>query len=211
MNTSMLSLPRQIIFKNSGKLYIFFDGSLQGYGACIYVEFQGQVNLLTSTAKTMGKSAYSAPQSEISSTSLAVKMHQKINLELHNTSFSDPVFIGDSEIVLKMIARKDPASLPIIYGTRIMEIRSQTTADNWMWCPEPLNPADLLTMSGSTLEKINSDFWLRGSFLLYPVSTWPTKPCASLISSNLPSAVISRISTASTNPLTNPWVNSTPS
>ena len=57
----MLSFPHQIIFKNSSKLYIFFDGSLQGYGVCIYVESQGQINLLTSTAKIMGKSAYSAP------------------------------------------------------------------------------------------------------------------------------------------------------
>ena len=48
-------------------------------------------------------------------------MHQKINLELNNASSSDPVFIGDSEIVLKMIARNDPASLPIFYGTRIMK------------------------------------------------------------------------------------------
>ena len=70
----------------------------------------------------MGKSAFSAPQSEISGAALAVKMHQKINLELHNESFSNPVFIEDSEIVLKIIARNDPASFPIFYGTRIMEI-----------------------------------------------------------------------------------------
>ena len=112
------------------------------------MESQGQVNLLTSTAKIMGKSAYSGPLSEISSATLAVKIHQKINLELHNMSFYNPVFIGDSEIVLKMIARNDPASLSIFYGTRIMEIQSQTTADNWMWCPGPLNLADLLTRSG---------------------------------------------------------------
>ena len=86
------------------------------------MQSQGQINLLTSTAKIMGKSAYSAPQSEISSSALAFKMHQKINLELHKASFSNPVFIGDSEIVLKMIARNDPASLPILYGTRIIEI-----------------------------------------------------------------------------------------
>ena len=128
-------------------------------------------------------------------------MHQKINLELLNASFSDLVFIGDSEIVLTMNARNDPASLPIIYGTRIMEIRSQTTTDNWMWCPGPLNPANLLTRSGSTLKKINSNFWLFGSFLLNPVSTWPNKPCSSLIS-NLPFAVISRISAMPPNPLT---------
>ena len=50
-----------------------------------------------------------------------------------------------------------------------------------MWCPGPHNPADLLTKSGSTLEKINSNFWLHGSFLPHPICTWPTKPCASLL------------------------------
>ena len=68
----MLLFPCQIIFKNSGKLYIFCWQKFAGYGACIYAESQGQVNLLTSTAKTMDKSAYSAPQSEISSAALAV-------------------------------------------------------------------------------------------------------------------------------------------
>ena len=75
-------------------------------------------------------SAYSAPQSEISGAVLAVKMEQKISQELFNIPLSDPVFIGDSEIVLMMIARNDPADLPIFYGTRIMQISALTKADN---------------------------------------------------------------------------------
>ena len=45
LNTKMMSFPTQIVFKNPGKLYIFFDGSLQEYGACIYMETHGQFNL----------------------------------------------------------------------------------------------------------------------------------------------------------------------
>ena len=86
LNTIDLSFPHQIIFKNSGKLCIFFLWKFTGLWCRIYMESQGQVNLLTSTAKIMGKSAFSAPQSEISGAALAVKMHQKINLELHNES-----------------------------------------------------------------------------------------------------------------------------
>ena len=72
-----------------------------------------------------------------------------------------------------------------------------------MWCPGPLNPTDLLTRSGSTLEKISFNFWLHGSFLLNPVSTWPTKPCASLLSSSPPlSPIISKISAALPHPIT---------
>ena len=66
----------------------------------------GQFNLLTHTAKIMGKSAYSALQSEIS------KMQQEVSLELKNTFLFDLLLIGDLEIILKMIARNDPAVLP---------------------------------------------------------------------------------------------------
>ena len=182
--------------------YIFFYSSLQGYGACIYVESHNQFNLLVSSAKNMGKASYSAPQSKITSAVLAVKMERKITLELSNITQSEPMFIGDSEIVLKMIARNDPAWLPMFYGTRIMEISALSIADNWNWCPGSLNPADFLTRSGATLEKINSSFWLQGSFFPQPPSSWPTKLSSSLISDTYPSAVVKKISAASPHPLT---------
>ena len=90
LKTKEMSFPRQIVFKYSGKLCIFFDGSLQGYGACIYMESQGHFNLLISSAKIMGKAAYTAPQSEIASTVLAVKIERKINLELPGAVKRDP-------------------------------------------------------------------------------------------------------------------------
>ena len=132
-----------------------------------------QFNILTSSTKIMGKAAYSAPQSEISAAILAVKMEPKISQEHYNVSLSNPVFIGDSEIVLKMIARNNPSDFPLFYGTRIMEISKLTNDDNWFWCPGVLSPADLLTRSGSTLEKIKSRFWLQGRFLSAPTSSWP--------------------------------------
>ena len=83
---------------------------------------QDQFNILTSSSKIMGKSVYSAPQSEIFGAVQAVKMEQKISQELYNISLSNPVFIGDSEIVLRMITRNDPWDLPII-------LRNQNHAD----------------------------------------------------------------------------------
>ena len=79
----------------------------------------------------MGKSAFSAPQSEMSSVVLTVKIQQKISQEMYSIKLSSPVFIGDSEIVLRMIAKNDPADLPIFYGTRVMEIAALTNSDNW--------------------------------------------------------------------------------
>ena len=201
LRTSELSFPRQIVYQGSGQLYIFFDGSLQGYGSSVYIRSQDKVNLLYSTAKVMGKSAFSAPQSEMASAALAVKMQQKISQEMYNTKLSPPTFIGDSEIVLKMIAKNSPADLPIFYGTRVMEISALSTSENWLWCPGPLNPADLLTRSGTTLEQVNSDFWLYGSFLPLDERSWPVKNCASLSSSPLPTTGINRVAPVPVNPL----------
>ena len=91
-----LSFPCQIIFNYSSQLYTFFDGSLQRYGACIYVCSHDQFNLIYSSCKVLGKSAFSAPQSEIAGAVLATRMQQNIRQELYNVSLSSPVFIGDS-------------------------------------------------------------------------------------------------------------------
>ena len=138
--TTGISFPQQIVFKNSGKLYIFIYGSLQGYGACIYMESQGQFNRLVSSAKIIGKASYSAPQSKIASAVLAVNMERKITPELSNITLSEPMFISDSEIVLKMIARNNPARLPMFYGTRIMEI------SDYLLLPTGIDVLDLLTL-----------------------------------------------------------------
>ena len=192
LKTKSLTFPRQIFFQMSGRLYIFFDGSLQGYGACIYVQSVNHVNILTSSAKIMGKSALTAPQSEISAAVLAVRMEIKVKQELYNINLQPSVFIGDSEIILRMIAKNDPVDLPIFYGTRIMEIVALSDADSWFWCPGPLNPADLLTRTGSTLEHINSRFWLNGSFLTDQETSWPIKSCKSLLSNQPIIASINR-------------------
>ena len=123
--------PCQTIFNYAGQLYTFFDGSLQGYGACVYMRSHDQFNLIYSSCKVLGKSAFSAPQSEIAGAVLATRMQQKISQELSNVSLSPPVFLGDSEIILRMIANGDPAAPPVFYGTRIMEIAATSKPNNW--------------------------------------------------------------------------------
>ena len=126
LKTKSLTFPCQILFQKSGQLFIFFYGSLQGYSACNYVQSLNHVNILTSSAKIMGKS--SAPQSEISGEVLAVRMELKVKQELYNINLKPSVFIGDSEIVLRMIAKNDPADLPIFYRTRIIKIAALSNA-----------------------------------------------------------------------------------
>jgi len=89
---------------------------------------------------------------------LASRMEQKINQELFNVSLSPPLFIRDSEIVLRMIAKNDPAGHPVFYGVRLMEILAVSSPNNWFWCPGNLNPADLLTRSGTSCAQVNSEF-----------------------------------------------------
>ena len=197
--TSEIFFPRQIIFNYSAQLYIFFDGSLQGYGACVYTRSNDQFNLISSSAKILGKTAFSAPQSEMAGAVLASRMEQKIRQELFNVSLSSSMFIGDSEIVLKMIAKNDPAGHPVFYGTRLMEILSVSSHENWYWCPGTLNPADLLTRSGTTCKQVNSKFWLNGSFLHQERSSWPIKPCTRLSTSNLPLRTVNVITAAPVN------------
>ena len=88
----------------------------------------------------MGKAAFSAPQSEIAGAILATRMEQKISKN-YSMSTSFPPYL--------LIAKNDHASPPVFYGTRLMEIASVSTPDNWFWYPGNLNPADLLTRSGT--------------------------------------------------------------
>ena len=54
------------------------------------------------------------------------------------------------KIVLRMIAKNDSAGNPVFYGVRLMEILAASSPNNWFWCPGNLNPADLLTRSGTS-------------------------------------------------------------
>ena len=198
--TRELFVPRQVIFRYQAQLFIFFDGSLQGYGACVYAHSGDQFNLISSSSKILGKSAFSAPQSEMAGALLASRMEQKIKQELFNVTLSPPTFIGDSEIVLKMIAKNDPAGNPVFYGVRLMEILTASSPNNWFWCPGDLNPADLITRSGTSCAQVNSEFWLNGSFLPRDKSTWPIILCSSITSGEIPIKSINIAKLAPVNP-----------
>ena len=86
--TREIFFPRQVIFQYQAQLNIFFDRSLQGYGACVYTNSGGQFNLISSSSKILVKSAFSAPQSEMAGAILASRMEQKISQELFNVSLS---------------------------------------------------------------------------------------------------------------------------
>ena len=67
----------------------------------------------------MGKSVLSAPQSEISGAVLAVRMELKVKQELYNINLKPSVFIGDSEIVLRMITKNNLQISPYSTGPEL--------------------------------------------------------------------------------------------
>ena len=67
--TREIFFPRQVIFQYQAQLFIFFEGSLQGYGACVYAHSGRQFSLISSSSKILGKSAFSAPQAEMAGAS----------------------------------------------------------------------------------------------------------------------------------------------
>ena len=178
--------PKKYISLTRSSSNIQLNSSFSSTEACKdTVHVSTLTPMINSTFSTVqqrywGKTAYSAPQSDIAGATLAARMEQKISQELFNVTLSAPVFVGYSEIILKMIAKNDPAGPPVFYGSRLMEILSTSSSDNWFWCPGPLNPADLFTRSGTECNQINSKFWLQGSFLPQEKSTWPIIACTSL-------------------------------
>ena len=99
-----------------------------------------------------------------------------------------------------MIAKNDSAGNPVFYGVRLMEILAASSPNNWFWCPGDLNPADLLTRSGTSCAQVNSEFWLNGSFLPQDKSTWPIILCSSITSGEIPIKSINIAKLAPVNP-----------
>ena len=186
--TREISFPRQIIFNYSAQLYIFFDMG------CVFM-LAPMINSIFSTAQQRYWAKQHSPLRSLRWQELfwPPEWNRK---SARNCLMSLPlVFIGDSEIIIKMIAKNDHAGPPVFYGTRLMEILSTSSPENWFWCPGSLNPADLLTRSGANCNQINSKFWLHGSFLPQERSTWPTTICTSLPACDTPTRSVNIITT----------------
>ena len=65
-------------------------------------------------------------------------------------------FVGDSAIVLRMIAKNRPATLDSFFGTRLLEITDASSPDQWFWIAGKDNPADLLTRQGCSAASVGS-------------------------------------------------------
>ena len=89
-----------------------------------------------------------------------------------------------------MIARNNPLDLPVFYGTRIIEISARTTG---FGAPGAFSPADLLTRAGSTL---------NSGCTAVSCQTCHQLAYQSILSDQILSALINRLTVIPLNPLT---------
>jgi hypothetical protein len=178
-------VPRSVIPRNissprpEGEFFVFTDGSLEAFAACLYVRFEVgdkiHSNLLTSSLKIAGSRRLTAPQSELLGAELGVKMLlQTMEETKNNVNILKTTFITDSRIILAQL-RRPSANYDVFTGSRIAFIQDNINIDNWIWCPGEENSADIPTRKKATIEEINSDKWRYGGFLVFPKDQWPTK------------------------------------
>ena len=153
------------MFKQQGILVIFWDGSLTAFGACAYIVSGGGNNLLISAGKVIGKGRYTAPQSEMAAATLTVRVGCKIQTKMSDTKFAQVLYVGDSQIVCRIIAMGRPCRLDVFYGSRLMLIQENTNPRQRAWTPGENNPADLITCLGFKAATLDSPFWKSGGFL----------------------------------------------
>ena len=184
--TSQIVFPRAVIpieplSKKSPSIVTFFDASSQGTGTATYLRFSlanGNFKsfLLTSRNKVATLKKYTIPRSEFLSLHMAVRNTQNLK-KILPFNFEQEYYIGDSQIALQQ-ASKDPMLSDHILGPKIEEIQDYIDVQSQLlFCRSKHNPADLNTRPGNGIEKLNNSFWLEGSFLTTPESTWPvSKP-----------------------------------
>ena len=135
---------------------------------------------MTSVGKVIGKGKYTAPKSEMSGAVLATRLFRKIQEELTNVKVSRFRFVGDSTIVLQMIAKNKPATLDSFFGTRLLKITDASNPNQWFWIAGKENPADLLTRQGCNAAAVGSPLWMNGGVLNGPEDMWGTVSCQEL-------------------------------
>ena len=174
----LLRFQRRIVFKQQGTLVIFWDGSLTAFGACAYIVSGGGSNLLTSAGKVIGKGRYTALQSEMAATTLAVQVGCKVQTEMSDTTFTQVLYVGGLQIVCRIIATGRPCRLDVFYGSRLMLIQENTNPRQWAWTPGENNPADQITRLGCKAAMLDTPFWKNGAFLNDgPEEGWPIISC----------------------------------
>ena len=176
-----LIIPRCWKFEGCSdpSLVVFSDASTLAYGACAYIRWKIEENtfkckLIASKCRLSPIRAQTIPKLELNSALLGVRLRCSI-LEESTIEFKNFYHLTDSEIVHGQIS-KDDIKIGTYVANRIVEIRENTSANEWFWIPGELNIADIITRPDSFSDIGCSSTWQQGpEFLNLPIEEWNVK------------------------------------
>lgn len=149
-------------------LHIFCDASLKAYGATAYLCTAEDSSLIMAKSRVAPLKKLTLPQIELLAAVLGVRLanyiHQSLKIE-------HTVYWSDSQIVLHWIAGNKSNNQFV--RNRVTEIRQNTSAEDWKYCPTDQNPADLLTRGIPSDDLHQKTLWWKGPHWISRDKDWP--------------------------------------
>ena len=159
------------------ELHIFCDASERAYGSVAYMRIvddhqQVHVAFVLARSRVAPKKQLSIPRLELSAALTGAELAKVLQSEL-TIPIQQVTLWSDSTTVLYWI-RAESCRYKVFVGTRISEIQTLTSVENWRYVDSVSNPADDLTR-GLSLEDLQYPHrWCRGpEFLYQSPEQWP--------------------------------------
>ena len=165
-----LQIPRHL-FNNVSLQQIkmeivgFSDASAQAYAATVFLKYQYQskINtiLLISKSRVAPMKKTTIPRLELLGALFLARLVSTVKNFLHNWSFNNITYYTDSMNVLYWIKGKEKNWSRYV-NSRLSEICSLSSPENWYHCPGESNPADLSTRGISAQQCLTSSLYYYG-------------------------------------------------
>ena len=160
-------------------LILFSDASSRAYGDCAYVRYKVsegsfESKLLTAKSKLAPLNSLTMPRLELLGALLSARLRDSIVKEM-TLKFTQIIHIVDSAIVRSQI-QKESYGFGTFTATKIAEIQSKSSPEEWWWISGGQNPADMVSRSALPKDLAENSVWQCGpSFLSTPFELWPIK------------------------------------
>lgn len=176
-----VKIPRNVNPRNKVRevmIHGFSDASERAFGACVYVEYEDEINcvntyLLTSKSKVAPLKKLSLPRLELNAALLLARLIDVVRKALGNR-IKETYYWTDSLIVLTWI-KTPPHRLKTFVGNRVAEIQNLTDQRNWGHVGTKDNPADLLSRGITAKNLGNCELWWKGPHWLENQNNWPSQ------------------------------------
>ncbi|XP_033730738.1 uncharacterized protein LOC117320185 [Pecten maximus] len=191
-----LEFPRCIkpdCVKGNPILIVFSDGSKEAFGACAYIRWETRneivsTNLIAAKNRIAPTRQLSIPRLELCGAVIGVRLREKL-LNGSKLRFERVFHIVDSMIVQAQI-QKESYGFGTFTATRVAEIQSKSSPDEWWWVSGNDNPADLTTRVTAPKNLDMESVWQTGpAFLKMPLEEWPISRTFNLEGEPLPDII----------------------